>query len=158
MRKVLTLMRTHQLYAKFTKCEFWLQEVAFLGHIVSKQGITVDPVKIEVILKWSRPTTIIEVRRALGLAGFYKRFVQDFLRPQQRDTVNQEGKSFMWAPEREQSFLELRKRLVTALVLTVPDGSGGLIVYSDTLGKGARLCTHAQRQGDSLCLQTVERV
>ena len=78
LRFVLQTLREHQLYAKFSKCEFWLDQVAFLGHVVSRDSIQVDSKKIEAIVEWPRPTTVIEVRSFLGLAGFYKRFVKDF--------------------------------------------------------------------------------
>ena len=78
LRYVLQTLREHQLYAKFSKCEFWLDCVAFLGHVVFKDGIQVDPKKIEAILEWPRPTTVIEVRSFLGLVGYYRRFVKDF--------------------------------------------------------------------------------
>ena len=71
-------MREHQLYAKFSKCEFWLDQVAFLGHVVSKDTIQVDPKKIEVITEWQRPTTVMEERSFLGLVGYYRRFMKDF--------------------------------------------------------------------------------
>nr|GEZ87888.1 retrotransposon protein, putative, Ty3-gypsy subclass [Tanacetum cinerariifolium] len=75
---VLEILRHKKLYAKFSKCEFWLQQVAFLGHIVSADGITMDPSKVEAIIKWPRPTTMTEMRSFLGLVGYYRRFVEGF--------------------------------------------------------------------------------
>ncbi|GJT98228.1 putative nucleotidyltransferase, ribonuclease H [Tanacetum coccineum] len=74
LRTVLQILRQEKLYAKFSKCEFWLSKVAFLGHIVSAEGITMDPAKVEAITKWPRPTSVTEVRSFLGLAGYYRRF------------------------------------------------------------------------------------
>ena len=73
LRKVLTILRAQQLYVKFSKCEFWLSEVAFLGHVVSSKGIAVDPTKIKIVMRWPKPTTFTEVRSFLGLAGYYRR-------------------------------------------------------------------------------------
>ena len=78
LRSVLHTLKNNQLYAKFSKCEFWLDSVAFLGHVVSAEGIKVDPKKIEVIQNWPRPTSVIEIRSFLGLAGYYHRFVEGF--------------------------------------------------------------------------------
>ena len=72
---MLQTLREHQLYAKFSKCEFWLEQVAFLGHVVSREGIMVDPKKVEVLLHWERPKTATEIRSFLGLAGYYRRFI-----------------------------------------------------------------------------------
>ena len=80
VRLVFPTLREYQLYAKFSKYEFWLDQVAFLGHVVFKDGIQMDPKKIEAILEWPRPITVIEVRSFLGLASYYRRFVKDFSR------------------------------------------------------------------------------
>nr|GFC09281.1 putative reverse transcriptase domain, aspartic peptidase domain protein [Tanacetum cinerariifolium]GFC09705.1 putative reverse transcriptase domain, aspartic peptidase domain protein [Tanacetum cinerariifolium] len=98
-----------KLYAKFSKCKFWLQQVAFLGHIVSADGITMDPSKVEAITKWPRPTTVTEVRSFLGLAGYYRRFVEGFSRLALPLTqLMRKGEKFVWTDEREESFEELR--------------------------------------------------
>ena len=137
LRKVLETLRVHKLYAKFSKCEFWLKQVSFLGHVVSKDGVSVDPAKIEAVTSWPRPTTASEVRSFLGLAGYYRRFVKDFSRIAVPLTqLTRKGNSFVWSKACEESFQDLKKRLVSAPVLTVPDGSGSFVVYSDASKKG----------------------
>ena len=80
LRQVLQRLRNHKLYAKFDKCQFWLSEVGFLGHIVNSKGISVDPEKVEAVLEWPRPTNVTEIRSFLGLAGYHRRFVEGFSR------------------------------------------------------------------------------
>ena len=93
------------MFAKFSKCEFWLDQVAFLGHVVSKDGIQVDPKKIEAVIDWPRPTTITEVRSFLGLIGYYRRFVEDFSKiatPLAR--LTQKNIKFNWTGRCEEHF------------------------------------------------------
>nr|GFB66056.1 putative reverse transcriptase domain-containing protein [Tanacetum cinerariifolium] len=136
LRIVLEILRQKKLYAKFSKCEFWLQQVAFLGHIVSVDVITMDPSKVESITKWPRPTTVTEVeaitkwprpttvtelRSFLGLAGYYRRFVEGFSKLALPLTqLMRKGEKFVWTDEREKSFEELKWRLVSAPILTLP--------------------------------------
>ncbi|GJR62887.1 putative reverse transcriptase domain-containing protein [Tanacetum coccineum] len=137
LRIMLEILRQKKLYAKFLKCEFWLQQVAFLGHIVSADGIIMDPSKVEAITKWPRPTTVTEVRSFLGLAGYYRRFVEGFSRLALPLTqLMRKGEKFVWTDERNESFEELKRRLVSAPILTLPSGSGGFQIYSDASKKG----------------------
>ena len=78
LRVVLSRLREHKLYAKFSKCEFWLKKVPFLGHVLSENGISVDPSKVQEVMDWKAPTSVHEVRSFLGLAGYYRRFIPDF--------------------------------------------------------------------------------
>ena len=78
LRNVLSILREKKLYAKFSKCEFWLNEVAFLGHVISGKGISVDPKKVETVVEWDVQTNVTKVRSLLGMAGYYRRFVEGF--------------------------------------------------------------------------------
>ena len=78
LRLVLKKLREHQLYAKFSKCEFWLKEVGFLGHVISGEGIEVDPTKVQSVTEWLAPTSVGEIRSFLGLVGYYRRFIENF--------------------------------------------------------------------------------
>ncbi|KAL4017799.1 hypothetical protein IC575_021371 [Cucumis melo] len=137
LRMVLQTLRDNKLYAKFSKCEFWLKQVSFLGHVVSKAGVSVDPAKIEAVTSWTRPSTVSEVRSFLGLAGYYRRFVENFSRIATPLTqLTRKGAPFVWSKACEDSFQNLKQKLVTAPVLTVPDGSGSFVIYSDAFKKG----------------------
>ncbi|KAK1692999.1 hypothetical protein QYE76_009696 [Lolium multiflorum] len=139
---VLDTLREHQLYAKFSKCEFWLKEVAFLGHILSAGGIVVDPSKVKTVEEWKAPTTQTEVRAFLGLAGCYRRFVEGFssiARPMTQ--LLKKDKKFEWTDKCEESFQQLKSRLTSAPILIMPDITKPFDVYCDvsTIGLGCVL-------------------
>ena len=112
MRIVLQALKDHQLYAKFSKCEFWLIKVRFLGHVVSALGVLVDPKKVEAVMSWERLKSIFEIRSFLGLAGYYRRFIKDFswlATPMTR--LTRKGAKFEWDDLCEKAFQELKRRL-----------------------------------------------
>ena len=105
LRTVLEKLVQPQLYAKFSKCKFWLQEVAFLRHVLSAEGVAVDPAKIEAVKEWDQPRNVTEVRSFLGLAGYYRRFIENFSKIARPMTnLLKKTKEFEWMPECEQSF------------------------------------------------------
>ena len=118
LRIVLSRLREHKLYAKFSKCEFWLSKVLFLGHILSKDRICVDPSKVQEVMDWKAPTSVHEVQSFLGLAGYYHRFILDFskiAKPMTR--LLQKDEKFNWTPKCEATFHTLRTLLTTAPIL-----------------------------------------
>ena len=120
------------MYAKFSKCEFWLEEVVFLGHVISAEGVYVDPKKIEAILNWKRPTGVHEVRSFLGLAGYYMRFVQNFsIIASPLTKLLRKNVKFVWNEECQDSFDELKACLTSASVLTLPVMGLEYVVYND---------------------------
>ena len=105
LRIVLQLLRDHQLYTNFSKCEFWLTEVRFFGHVVLASGVSVDPEKVEAVMSWERPKPVFEIRSFLGLAGYYRRFIEDFSRlatPMTR--LIRKGVKFDWDDRCEEAF------------------------------------------------------
>jgi hypothetical protein len=124
---LLQKLRENQLYAKLSKCEFWLKEVLFLGHIISKGGIFVDPSKVKDVLSWKTPQNISDIRSFLGLAGYYRRFIKGF---------SKISKPMMKLLTKcNTSFQELKKRLPTAPILTMPDMEKPFLIYCDESGQ-----------------------
>jgi hypothetical protein len=137
LRVILELLRTEKLYAKFSKCEFWIQEVKFLGHVVSREGIHVDPSKIEAIENWRTPKTPTEIRQFLGLAGYYRRFIANFSKLAKPLTaLTQKGVAFDWEAKQEESFQKLKHMLCTAPILSLPEGTEDFVVYCDASNQG----------------------
>ncbi|GKC63814.1 putative reverse transcriptase domain-containing protein [Tanacetum coccineum] len=134
---VLELLKKEKLYAKFSKCEFWLREVQFLGHVINGNGIHVDPSKIEAVKNWKAPRTPSEVRLFLGLAGYYRRFIENFSKIAKPHTIlTQKSKTFDWGEEQENVFQTLKDKLCNASVLALPDGPKDFVVYYDASGLG----------------------
>jgi hypothetical protein len=149
---VLDKLREYKYYAKLNKCTFWLSEVAFLGHVINQDRITVDPKNVASAVKWQRPTTVTEVRSFLGLAGYYRRFVQNFssiAKPMTKLTMK--GVPFVWTEDCEVSFHTLNARLLSAPILVLPE-SGKRYTDASRIGLGCvlmqegRVIAYASRQ------------
>ncbi|KAF5765311.1 putative nucleotidyltransferase, Ribonuclease H [Helianthus annuus] len=137
LRLILELLRKEQLYAKFSKCDFWLREVHFLGHVVNKDGIHVDPSKVDSIRNWPAPRTPTEIRQFLGLAGYYRRFIKDFSKIAQPLTMlTQKGVVYRWGNTQETAFQYLKDRLCSAPILSLPEGTDDFVVYCDASIQG----------------------
>ncbi|GJS25593.1 hypothetical protein Tco_0454225 [Tanacetum coccineum] len=112
---ILELLKKEKLYAKFSKCEFWLQEVQFLGHVINGDGIHVDPSKIQAVKTWEAPRTPSEVRSFLGLAGYYRRFIENFSKIAKLLTIlTQKNKTYVWGEEQKEAFQILKDKLCNA--------------------------------------------
>ncbi|GJZ58234.1 putative reverse transcriptase domain-containing protein [Tanacetum coccineum] len=137
LRLMLDLLRKEKLYAKFSKCEFWLQEVHFLGHVVNHDGIHVDPSKIEAVKSWKAPTTPSEVRSFLGLAGYYRRFIENFSKiAKPLTSLTQKNQKYEWGEKQEEAFQTLKDNLCNAPILSLPDGVEDFVVYCDASNQG----------------------
>ena len=137
LRLVLQKLREHQLYAKFSKCEFWLKEVSFLGHIISNGGVAVDPKKVRDVLSWKPPKDVSEIRSFLGMAGYYRRFIEGFSKLAKPMTaLLEKNAKFVWTKQCQDSFEELKKRLTSALVLILPDLTKSFSIYCDASRQG----------------------
>ncbi|GJZ11876.1 putative reverse transcriptase domain-containing protein [Tanacetum coccineum] len=137
LKIILELLKKERLYAKFLKCDFWLDSVQFLGHVIDHSGVHVDPAKIEAIKSWAAPTTPTEVRQFLGLAGYYRRFIEGFsLISKPLTKLTQKNKKYEWGKEEEEAFQTLKQKLCSAPILALPEGTKDFMVYYDASLKG----------------------
>jgi hypothetical protein len=137
LRLVLQNLRDNRLYAKNSKCELWIDEVSFFGHIISNGGISVDPAKFKEIVAWSIPTTVTEVRSLLGLVGYYWRFIEGFSKiTKPMTSLLEKGREFKWDEKCQNNFDQLKKRLMSPPVLVMPDLQKGFDIYCDACGQG----------------------
>jgi hypothetical protein len=122
LRFVLQKLRDNQLYAKYNKCEFWIDEVPFLGHIIYNDGILVDPAKVKEIVEWGIPSTVTEVRSFLGLAGYYWQFIEGFSKiAKPMTSLLEKGREFKWDWKCQDSFNQLKLRLMSPPMLVMLD-------------------------------------
>ncbi|GJU18273.1 putative reverse transcriptase domain-containing protein [Tanacetum coccineum] len=137
LKTILELLKEEKLYAKFSKCEFWIPKVQFLGHVIDSRGIHVDPAKIESIKDWASPKTPTEIRQFLGLAGYYRRFIEGFSKIAKSMTkLTQKGIKFDWGEKEENAFQLIKQKLCSAPILALPEGSEDFVVYCDASHKG----------------------
>ena len=154
LRLVLGKLREHQLYAKFSKCEFWLKKVGFLGHVISGEGIVVDPTKVVTVTNWEAPTSVGVIRSFLALAGYYWRFIENFSKIAKPMTeLLKKDTKFKWTEKCEASFQELKKHLVTVPVWILPDQRKD---YQDIAALSSRTWSsaYAGRKSCFICLTT----
>ncbi|GJT94087.1 putative reverse transcriptase domain-containing protein [Tanacetum coccineum] len=136
LKAILELLKKEKLYAKFSKCEFWIPKVQFLGHVIDSKGIHMDPAKIESIKDWVSPKSPMEIRQFLGLARYYRRFIEGFEDSQADDQAYSEEVKFVWGDKQEATFQLLKQKLCRAPILALPEGSKDFIAYCDASMKG----------------------
>ncbi|GKB69516.1 putative nucleotidyltransferase, ribonuclease H [Tanacetum coccineum] len=137
LKQILELLKKEELYAKFSKCEFWIPKVQFLGHVIDSEGIHVDPSKIESIKNWTSPKSPTEIHQFLGLAGYYRRFIEGFSKIAKPMTkLTQKKVKFEWGDKQEAAFQLLKQKLCSAPILALPEGSEDFIAYCDASKKG----------------------
>eukprot|EP00253_Pinus_taeda_P017239 PITA_17239 len=137
LRIVLQTLREHQLYGKFNKCDFYKEQIQYLGHIITKEGIAVDPEKIKTIMDWPTPKDVADIRSFMGLAGYYRRFVEGFSRVAYPITsLQKKGKAFRWTADCQRSFEQLKHLLTTTPVLCVADPEKEYVVCTDASKEG----------------------
>ncbi|GJS33532.1 putative reverse transcriptase domain-containing protein [Tanacetum coccineum] len=137
LKTISELLKKEKLYVKFSKCDFWLDLVQFLGHMIDYNGVYVNPAKIKAIKNWAAPTTPTKVRQFLRLTSYYRRFIEGFsLISKPLTKLTQKDKKYEWEKEKEEAFQTLKKKLRSAPILAFPEGTGDFVVYCDVSLKG----------------------
>nr|GFA61993.1 putative reverse transcriptase domain-containing protein [Tanacetum cinerariifolium] len=137
LKLILELLKKEKLYAKFTKCEFWIPRVQFLGHVIDSRGIHMDPAKIESVKDWASPKTPTEIHQFLGLAGYYRRFIEGFSKTAKPMTKLTQKKVMLdWGDKQEAAFQLLKQKLCSAPILAIPEGAKDFVAYCNASHKG----------------------
>jgi len=137
LRTILSILREKKLYVKLSKCEFWMKEVQFLGHVISMLCIAVNPSKVEVILQWECLKSVMEIRSFVGLAGYYRRFIEGFSKIVASLTqLTCKDQPFAWTNRCEESFQMMKQKLTSAPMLIIPDTNKSFEVFCDASLQG----------------------
>jgi hypothetical protein len=153
LRLVLQVLREHQLYAKFSKCDFFQKQIHYLGHVLSKEGVAVDPDKIRSIMEWPTPKDVSDIRSFMGLAGYYRRFIKDFSKIGCPITALQKkGTKFLWTQQCEERFQTLKHLLTHAPVLKIADPEADFLVCTDACKEG--LGGVLMQEGKVICYES----
>jgi hypothetical protein len=137
LRMVLQVLREHQLYAKLSKCSFYQKQIHYLGHIISEEGIDVDPEKVQAIQEWPTPRNVTEVRSFMCLESYYRRFIAEFSRIAHAITsLQKKEKKFQWTEQCENNFQQLNQLLTSAPILNIVDLSKDYVVCTDACKEG----------------------
>jgi hypothetical protein len=153
LRLVLQVLREHQLYAKFSKCDFFQKQIHYLGHVISEEGVAVDPDKIRSIMEWPTPKDVSDIRSFMGLAGYYRRFIKGFSKIGCPITALQKkGAKFTWTQECEERFQSLKHLLTHAPVLKIVDPENDFLVCTDACKEG--LGGVLMQEGSVVCYES----
>jgi hypothetical protein len=153
LRLVLQVLREHQLYDKFSKCDFFQKKIHYLGHVLSKEGVAVDPDKIRSIMEWPTPKDVSDIRSFMGLAGYYRIFIKDFSKIGCTITALQKkGTKFLWTWQCEERFQTLKHLLTHALVLKIVDPEVDFLVCTNACKEG--LGGVLMQEGKVICYES----
>jgi hypothetical protein len=137
LRLVLQCLHENKLYAKLSKCSFYQSKIHYLGHVISSEGIAMDPTKVEAIMEWPTPTNVMEVCSFMGLAGYYRWFVEGFSKIANLITeLQKKNKKFVWTEKCTEAFRRLKELLTTTPILNFPDMDADLLVCTDASKEG----------------------
>jgi hypothetical protein len=153
LRIVLQTLRKHKLYAKFDKCNFYQKGIQYLGHVISSEGIVVDPEKIKSIMEWPVPKDVVDIWSFMGIMGYYRRFIEGFSKIAYPITsLQKKGTKFNWSQKCQDSFNKLKELLASVPILKVayPDKDFTICVDASKEGLGVVLT----QEGHTICYES----